>query len=233
MTRDDAIRKLQSLFHLANDGGATDGEMTAAWAAARRLMRQYHIDEAEATPPDAAAPDICIVVLPGGVAHWEQALSDAVAMLTGVRGRIINGKYRKCCYIGSKSDTSIAAAFYRVLRQSLHRACRAAQVPGLCRRSLRRRWHTAFATGYALAVVTRASQRDPDESPSGAATAGSEATYALAIRSKLSAADAWLAGRCQPAKPARRKPIRNSEMLHRGWRAGQCVDLSFTRSLEA
>lgn len=158
---DDALlERIQKLLRLANDDGASEGEVENAMMFARKLMREYGLEMADIILNESVEENVDRVVenealCRGGILRMDGLLLNVCVVLcdVGVFYRSVSRKgkiQQTVIFYGLEMDCAIAKTVFNELRLSMRT---------LARFRLGKKWspkHTAYCKGFALCLQTRA-----------------------------------------------------------------------------
>jgi hypothetical protein len=132
MNLDRVKERIAKLLRVAKDDAATQGEIDNAIRAARYLMMEYHVEEADlaaAGSPEPAMGQATKKTRYAKIPAWEQSLAAFVARLVGgvcwyklTDWQFREGRY-KCAssitYFGAAEDAALAAEVYEELATAI------------------------------------------------------------------------------------------------------------------
>ena len=185
------IERILKLFALGDASrNMSEAEAELAATKARQLMLEYQLTNVDLTQYDAARAERVIWSITRTTAYtltrpfalYDDYIGLAVMAITGTRcittiQEWVRVKYYRRQFIGTESDTAIAARLFMVLLQSARAAARRRCGPG---------WkmgvHGKYAIGYAVRLASRAEEANP----------APQTSTALVLRDKAAAIDDWM-----------------------------------------
>lgn len=223
------IRRIRKLMNYAADPSASPGEIENAIGHARRLMDQYHLDEAslQVTAPSAAPPgadDIEGVEVikrrrrvdrvTRDLAHVPCIVCDVEAA-SQIRPALSGGVCEHVFFFGFAADVAIARALYEQLLIALRSRTR--RVLGQARGKA----FNDFAAGFTLGLINRALNAKR--------AARASATFGAIVLARESRLRTYLREQVniQPPKPERpRKKVEDCDAFIDGMRSADGVSLA-------
>ena len=157
--RDKILGKIRKLLAVANNGSATEAEVESYMAAARKLMDEHNIDEAEALSSAAGKKtaydsmcDHAAVTRINCIKH-EVLLSLAVCAICDVGTyRSAGGRSEEIHFYGLPTDVAVAKEFFTYI-------CTSAKL--LAKKVYGKAWglqHFHYCEGFAARIATRAEE---------------------------------------------------------------------------
>lgn len=245
VNRDDILKRVQSLFALADNHAATQGEVMAALSQAKKIMARYNldmmeIDAAKAQSDKSSARWIYEEVeatLPNAKREthkgYESTLVSAVKVLTGVQAywtkapytdRNKRTQYRvKLVFAGDTVDIHVAKALFEALAATMFQI-----VYGRYGRTPWTRYHRSFCDGYAHEIWMRANSEQESLSLE------EKNCYAIVLANKEDWSRASLYETHADMREGKdHRPLAQHVSAYRGGReAARVQALSVTRALE-
>lgn len=216
--RNKVLDRARKLYALAQDGAATQGEVTNAMAALKRLMDAHDVNEAEIADavrePDAAISQRESNLKDKGWGIWREYLAGGVAAVCNCRvcyRRYDTGK--KAVFYGFESCVAVATELFALLVETVKTMARATYGPGW------RTSHQSYAAGFGLGVRAQADAlRQEREREAKGSTA-------LVLIKKDELVTTWASEHLSLRKARRHSPQFNADAVNKGLADGRRVSV--------
>lgn len=148
-----AIARIRKLMRYASDPNASEGEIENAMGHARRLMDEFHLDQAAVAEEPEDAPGMAEVGYCKTIERTKREMARVPCLLCDVECVVINNRLEKSkslAFVGLPRNIAVARALYAELLESLNRWAKrtTGETSGP--------QHRSYCHGFILRLVQRA-----------------------------------------------------------------------------
>jgi hypothetical protein len=219
LDRENVVRKIQAMLKLAQDSGASEGEINVALQKAHKLLEKYDLSMSDVELKTEVEDMVTVV---GGeftrTYQWIWDISRAIDKLCNTKCiRFGRGWHFRMTFCGTRTDTATAISMFQFLFGTIQVMGKRARLPGIKERN-------SYCNGVGRRILNRVHEMTREETPETEQT-----TAIVLVKNQAVEKYAEETHNIHTIKPP---TVSKDTMAYiRGFRDGKRVPLSTTKAL--